>query len=92
MGAGHADGKGWTYDITSAPRTKFFGNYIDVFPVGRTRIKIRDEVFAIYPPQSRVNNILMARARPRLPRAACDAGGLLYPSATSIDAVGGIGR
>lgn len=61
VGAGHAEGKGWTYDITSAPRTKFYGNYIDVFPVGRTRIKIRDEVYAIYPPQSRINNVLMGR-------------------------------
>ena len=61
VGAGHATGKGWEYDITSAPRTKFLGNSIDVYPVGRTRIRLRDEVYAIHPPQSRVNNILVGR-------------------------------
>lgn len=61
VGAGHASGKGWEYDITSAPRTKFLGNSIDVYPVGRTRIRLRDEVYAIHPPQSRVNNILVGR-------------------------------
>lgn len=61
VGAGHASGPGWEYDITSAPRTKFMGNTIDVYPVGRTRIRLRGEVYAIHPPQSRVHNILMGR-------------------------------
>ena len=37
------------------------GNTIDVYPVGRTRIRLRDEVYAIHPPQSRVHNILVGR-------------------------------
>lgn len=61
VGAGHARGRGWEYEITSSPRTKFLGNSIDVFPVGRTRITIGDEVYALHPPQSRVHNILVGR-------------------------------
>lgn len=61
VGAGHARGRGWEYDITSAPRTKFMGNSIDVYPVGRTRIQLRGETYAIHPPQSRVHNILVGR-------------------------------
>ena len=61
VGAGHASGPGWEYDITSTPRTKFMGNTIDVYPVGRTRISLRGEVYAIHPPQSRVHNILVGR-------------------------------
>lgn len=63
IGAAHGSGPGWTYDITSAPRTKFNGNSIDVFPVGRTRIRLAafGEVYALYPPQSRVHNILVGR-------------------------------
>jgi Oxysterol-binding protein len=39
------------------------GNSIDVFPVGRTRIRLDafGEVYALYPPQSRVHNILVGR-------------------------------
>ena len=61
VGAAHAEGPGWEYDITSAPRTKFLGNRIDVYPLGRTRIRLRGEVYAIHPPQSRVNNVLVGR-------------------------------
>lgn len=34
IGAAHAEGKGWTYDIVSAPTTRFNGNSVDVFPLG----------------------------------------------------------
>lgn len=61
VGAAHGCGPGWSYEITSAPRTKFLGNSIDVFPVGRTRITIRGETYALHPPQSRVHNILVGR-------------------------------
>lgn len=63
IGAGHVETKNFTYDITSAVTTKFMGNWVDVFPVGRTRIKLHKsgEVFNIVPPNSRVNNLIIGR-------------------------------
>jgi len=34
IGAGHAETAKWTYDITSAVKTKFMGNWVDVYPIG----------------------------------------------------------
>lgn len=63
IGAGHASSKKWTYDITSMVKTKFMGNWVDVWPMGRTRIRLArtGEVFNICPPPSRVNNVLVGR-------------------------------
>jgi len=63
IGAGHAETKAWTYDLTSAVKTKFMGNWVDVWPLGRTRIRLKEsgEVFNIIPPMSRVNNVLVGR-------------------------------
>ena len=41
IGAAHADAPNWSYDIVSAPTTKFLGNSIDIFPVGRSRIHLK---------------------------------------------------
>ena len=35
MSSGHAENEHFTYDITSKLRTKFLGNSVDVYPVGR---------------------------------------------------------
>jgi hypothetical protein len=35
MSAAHAENEHFTYDITSKVKTKFLGNSLDVFPVGR---------------------------------------------------------
>ena len=63
IGAGHASSKKWKYDITSMVKTKFMGNWVDVWPMGRTRIRLErtGEVFNICPPPSRVNNVIMGR-------------------------------
>ena len=64
IGAGHVKTKSfWPYDITSATTTKFMGNWVDVFPVGRTRITLHKtgETFNIVPPSSRVNNLIIGR-------------------------------
>jgi len=63
IGAGHVKTSKFTYDITSAVTTKFMGNWVDVFPVGRTRITLHrtGEVFNIVPPSSRVNNLIIGR-------------------------------
>ena len=63
IGAGHAETDRWTYDLTSAVKTKFMGNWVDVWPQGRTRIKLKSsgDVYNICPPPSRVNNVLVGR-------------------------------
>jgi hypothetical protein len=63
IGAGHANTEKWTYDITSAVKTKFMGNWVDVFPIGRTRIHLKrtNETFNIIPPTSRINNLIVGR-------------------------------
>jgi hypothetical protein len=63
IGAGHVKTKNFTYDITSAVTTKFMGNWVDVYPVGRTRITLHrtGETFNIVPPSSRVNNLIIGR-------------------------------
>ena len=63
VGAGHASTEKWTYDLTSAATTKFMGNWVDVWPKGRTRValKTKGDVFNICPPASRVNNIIVGR-------------------------------
>jgi hypothetical protein len=34
VGAAHAENSAWTYDIVSAPTTRFLGNSLEVFPRG----------------------------------------------------------
>jgi hypothetical protein len=35
MSAGHAENEHFTHDVTSKLKTKFLGNSVDVYPVGR---------------------------------------------------------
>lgn len=35
MSAGHAENEHFTYDVTSKLKTKFLGNSLDVYPLGR---------------------------------------------------------
>jgi hypothetical protein len=35
MSCGHAENEHFTYTVTSKLRTKFLGNSVDVYPVGR---------------------------------------------------------
>lgn len=34
VSAGHGENKHFVYDIVSAPKTKFLGNSIDIYPIG----------------------------------------------------------
>ena len=34
IGVGHGENDNWTYDIVSAPSTKFLGNSVEIYPVG----------------------------------------------------------
>ena len=63
IGAGHAETPKWTYDITSAVKTKFMGNWVDIYPLGRTRIVLKrtNEAFNIITPTTRINNIIVGR-------------------------------
>eukprot|EP00218_Dolichomastix_sp_CCMP3274_P008035 CAMPEP_0170144230 /NCGR_PEP_ID=MMETSP0033_2-20121228/13371_1 /TAXON_ID=195969 /ORGANISM="Dolichomastix tenuilepis, Strain CCMP3274" /LENGTH=450 /DNA_ID=CAMNT_0010380719 /DNA_START=58 /DNA_END=1410 /DNA_ORIENTATION=+ len=66
VAAAHAHSDKWRYALTSAVKTKFNGNSIDVFPIGRTDIMLvlpsgEEETYNITPPQSRVHNLVVGR-------------------------------
>ncbi|KAJ9172358.1 hypothetical protein P3X46_015606 [Hevea brasiliensis] len=63
MGAGHAENEHFTYDITSKLKTKFLGNSVDVYPVGRTRVTLKRDgvVLDLVPPPTKVNNLIFGR-------------------------------
>ena len=39
IGVGHGENDNWTYDIVSAPSTKFLGNSVEIYPVGKPRLR-----------------------------------------------------
>ncbi|XP_068654871.1 oxysterol-binding protein-related protein 3A-like [Aristolochia californica] len=63
MSAGHAENEHFTYDITSKLKTKFLGNSVDVYPVGRTRVTLKRDgvVLDLVPPPTKVNNLIFGR-------------------------------
>ena len=42
IGVGHGENDNWTYDIVSAPSTKFLGNSVEIYPVGRLQDVLHD--------------------------------------------------
>ncbi|RWR81612.1 Oxysterol-binding protein [Cinnamomum micranthum f. kanehirae] len=63
MSAGHAENEHFTYDVTSKLKTKFLGNSVDVYPVGRTRVTLKRAgvVLDLVPPPTKVNNLIFGR-------------------------------
>ncbi|KAL7247487.1 hypothetical protein ACSBR2_002407 [Camellia fascicularis] len=63
MSAGHAENEHFTYDVTSKLKTKFLGNSLDVYPVGRTCVTLKrdDVVLDLVPPPTKVNNLIFGR-------------------------------
>ncbi|CAO2820298.1 unnamed protein product [Amaranthus hypochondriacus] len=63
MSAAHAENDHFTYDITSKLKTKFLGNSVDVYPVGRTRVTLKKhgDVLELVPPPTKVNNLIFGR-------------------------------
>ncbi|XP_061354238.1 oxysterol-binding protein-related protein 3A-like [Gastrolobium bilobum] len=63
MSAGHAENEHFTYDITSKLKTKFLGNTVDVYPVGRTRVTLKRDgvVLDLVPPPTKVSNLIFGR-------------------------------
>ena len=61
IGASHAENELWEYDLVSAPKTKFLGNSVEVFPVGRTRIKLKatGDEFTLIPPPTKAHNVII---------------------------------
>ncbi|GBG60555.1 hypothetical protein CBR_g8578 [Chara braunii] len=63
MGAAHAENEHFIYDITSKLKTKFLGNSLDVYPVGRTRVVLKrtGDVLDLVPPPTKVHNLIFGR-------------------------------
>ncbi|KAG6434364.1 hypothetical protein SASPL_105994 [Salvia splendens] len=63
MSAAHAESEHFVYDITSKLKTKFLGNSVDIYPVGRTRLTLKKSgvVLDLVPPLSKANNIIFGR-------------------------------
>ncbi|KAI4354503.1 hypothetical protein L6164_003357 [Bauhinia variegata] len=63
MSAAHAENEHFTYDITSKVKTKFLGNSVDVYPLGRTRVTLKKDgvVLDLVPPPTKVNNLIFGR-------------------------------
>ncbi|ANM69249.1 Oxysterol-binding family protein [Arabidopsis thaliana] len=63
MSAGHAENEHFAYDCTSKLKTKFLGNSIDVYPVGRTRVTLKRDgvVLDLVPPLTKVHNLIFGR-------------------------------
>eukprot|EP00238_Polyblepharides_amylifera_P012837 CAMPEP_0196595110 /NCGR_PEP_ID=MMETSP1081-20130531/80207_1 /TAXON_ID=36882 /ORGANISM="Pyramimonas amylifera, Strain CCMP720" /LENGTH=451 /DNA_ID=CAMNT_0041919573 /DNA_START=149 /DNA_END=1501 /DNA_ORIENTATION=- len=63
VAAGYAESSKYIYELVSSPKTKFYGNSLDVFPYGITRVTLKSSgaVYALVPPVSRANNIILGR-------------------------------
>ncbi|KAM7531868.1 hypothetical protein LguiB_035278 [Lonicera macranthoides] len=63
MSAAHAESEHFIYDITSKVKTKFLGNSVDIYPVGRTRLTLKKAgvTLDLVPPPSKVNNLIFGR-------------------------------
>ncbi|THU63850.1 hypothetical protein C4D60_Mb01t20180 [Musa balbisiana] len=63
MSAAHAENEHFIYDITSKLKTKFLGNSVEVYPVGRTRVTLKKSgvVLDLVPPPTKVNNLIFGR-------------------------------
>nr|GMC91849.1 oxysterol-binding protein-related protein 3A-like [Ipomoea batatas] len=63
MGAAHAENEHFSYDITSKVKTKFLGNSVDVYPLGRTRLTLKKHgvVLDLVPPPTKANNLIFGR-------------------------------
>ncbi|KAK4551782.1 hypothetical protein RGQ29_032259 [Quercus rubra] len=63
ISAGHAENEHFIYDITSKVKTKFLGNSVDVYPIGRSRVTLKRDgvVLDLVPPPTKVNNLIFGR-------------------------------
>ncbi|XP_020399964.2 oxysterol-binding protein-related protein 3C [Zea mays] len=63
MGVAHCENEHFTYDITSKVKSKFLGNSLEIYPVGRTRVTLKKSgvVLDLVPPLTKVNNPIFGR-------------------------------
>ncbi|XP_050211403.1 oxysterol-binding protein-related protein 3B-like [Mercurialis annua] len=63
ISAGHAENEHFTYDITSKVKTKFLGNSLEIYPLGRTRVTLKRDgvVLDLVPPLTKVSNLIFGR-------------------------------
>ncbi|KAF5750936.1 oxysterol-binding protein-related protein 3A [Tripterygium wilfordii] len=63
IGAAHAENDHFTYDLTSKVRTKFLGNSVEIYPLGRTRVTLKRDgvVLDLVPPPTKVSNLIFGR-------------------------------
>lgn len=63
VSAAHAENEHFIYEITSKVKTKFLGNSLDIYPLGRTRLTLKKAgiVLDLVPPPSKVNNLIFGR-------------------------------
>lgn len=63
MSAAHAENGHFVYDITSKVKTKFLGNSVEIYPLGRTQLTLKKDgvVFDLVPPPTKVNNLIFGR-------------------------------
>ncbi|XP_057864878.1 oxysterol-binding protein-related protein 3A [Cryptomeria japonica] len=63
MSSAFAENEHFTYTMTSKLKTKFLGNSVDVYPLGRTRVVLKKsgEVLDLVPPPTKVHNLIFGR-------------------------------
>ncbi|XP_052175659.1 oxysterol-binding protein-related protein 3C-like [Diospyros lotus] len=63
ISAGHAENDHFIYGITSKVKTKFLGNSLEIYPLGRTRVTLKRDgvVLDLVPPATKVNNLIFGR-------------------------------
>lgn len=63
MSVGHAENSHFEYNCTSKLKTKFLGNSLDVYPVGRTQVTLKrsGHVLQLVPPPTKVHNLIFGR-------------------------------
>ncbi|XP_071718554.1 oxysterol-binding protein-related protein 3C-like [Rutidosis leptorrhynchoides] len=63
ISAARAENEHFVYDITSKVKTKFLGNSLDIYPLGRTRLQLKKDgvILELVPPPTKVNNLIFGR-------------------------------
>eukprot|EP00210_Caulerpa_lentillifera_P004894 g4670.t1 len=64
IGVAHAENENFCYDIVSIPQTQFRGNSMELYPYGRSHIRLKStgEVYSIIPPKSKICRLIIGGA------------------------------
>ncbi|KAG8754479.1 hypothetical protein FRC14_005023 [Serendipita sp. 396] len=54
----HASGDGWSYDVVTQAKQKFWGRSLEIIPMGTTKLTIGNDVFTWGKPSSFMRNIV----------------------------------